>query len=73
MSPRTNGIVRLQRNKTTTLMSIPKPFLAALHWKPGDQVLLEVDGDRLLVQSIESRLNIVLTSKPEARPDGPTT
>jgi antitoxin component of MazEF toxin-antitoxin module len=52
------------RNRTTTLVSIPKPFLRALRWAQGDHVRLELDGDRLIVTSIQA--HVVAITSPRA-------
>lgn len=52
-------------NRTTTMMSIPRPFMRMLRWHEGDHVNLSVQGDALVAQSVERHL--VAVTSPSTR------
>ncbi len=57
-------------NRTTTMMSIPRPFMRLLRWAEGDHVALSIEGDTLLVRTLEPHVVAVTTARPQGGDDG---
>jgi hypothetical protein len=46
------GVVRLIRNKTSTMVTVPKVWVTALRWQPGDLIQEELHDGRLMLTNL---------------------
>jgi hypothetical protein len=48
------GVVRLIRNKTSTMVTIPKVWVNALRWVPGDHIQQELKDGNLVLTNLSA-------------------
>lgn len=49
-------VQRLMKNRTATMVCVPKPFSRALRWRAGDEVLITLKGNKLVIVNVATQI-----------------